>query len=266
MGEHKNNNVITIDGFLASGRTSLANGLVNVFGFKHLNLETVLRRLGDKARRKTVKLTDTDRILKLAEFMGDDDLLNPQRNAELRKPEAVNAALQLFVMPELPGVLNARFNKLAAVEPGLVAVGTSMGRVVFPDAPVQVFLTAVRKEQRVASAEERIARLCRQFKLSSKASALSPEMRTLVDETDLAMMRGARPDGWMLAPNGNGWKEAPVNEPDDLELARGLQQVYINTMSMGTDKVKAMTMSLIAERMPQVKTLKEAKFEKLTQA
>ncbi len=260
------NNIITIDGFLASGRTTLANGLVNSYGLQHLNLETVLRRLADKARRQTIKLDDTASILQMAHEMREDELLNPQRNAELRKPEIAKAAVELFAMPDLPGVLNARFNKLAAVQPGLIAVGTSMGRNVFPDAPVQIFLTVARKGQMGASTDERIARLCRQAKLSTKATDIPPEYRDAVDTADWAMMRRAKWDGWQLAPSGDGWKEVPVNEPKDLELARALQQVYVNTMSMGADKVKNIAVSLISERMPHIKTIKEAKLDKLIQA
>ena len=165
MGTEQNN-VITIDGPIASGRTTLANGLVNTYGLKHLNLETVLRRLADKARRNTIKLDDEPGIVKLAATLTDAELLNAQRNAELRKPEVERAAMQFMLSTDLATVLNAKFNALAASEPGLVAVGNSMARNVFPAAPVQLFLDA--------KSVERGARLARMRKLKGHDPATQP--------------------------------------------------------------------------------------------
>lgn len=245
MGEQKN--IITIDGMPYSGRTTLANYLSGNYGLKQLNLETVLRRLASHARARQIKLEDTGRVLKLAGDIKSDFLLMADRNKELRSEPMVEAARKLFVMPELPEVLHERFKALADVSPGLVAVGTAMGRNVFPDAPIQIFMTADRKE--------RLRRLCQQQKKGKPDSAMTGRF----EACDWEALRVARPEGWRVGPSGYGFKEAPVRQPEDLELARALQEVYVDNSSLGSSKVAALAVSLITERLPGLKPVQASK-------
>ena len=89
---------------------------------------------------------------------------------ELRAETTGNAASRVAAMPSVRHALLAR-QRAFAVPPGLVADGRDMGTVVFPDAPVKVFLTA--------SAEERASRRYKQLKekgLPANLAGLSQEI------------------------------------------------------------------------------------------
>ncbi|MGR5541528.1 (d)CMP kinase, partial [Vibrio campbellii] len=77
-------------------------------------------------------------------------------SGELRKEETGMAASKVAALPRVREALLRR-QRAFAQEPGLVADGRDMGTVVFPDAPVKIFLDA--------SAEERAQRRMKQLQL-----------------------------------------------------------------------------------------------------
>jgi cytidylate kinase len=89
---------------------------------------------------------------------------------ELRAETTGNAASRVAAMPAVREALLER-QRAFAVPPGLVADGRDMGTVVFPDAPLKVYLTA--------SAEERALRRYKQLKekgLPANLAGLSQEI------------------------------------------------------------------------------------------
>lgn len=89
---------------------------------------------------------------------------------ELRTEATGNMASVVAAMPAVRGALLGRQRAFAAA-PGLVADGRDMGTVVFPAAPLKVFLTA--------SAEERARRRHKQLKekgLTANLAGLSQEI------------------------------------------------------------------------------------------
>jgi cytidylate kinase len=90
---------------------------------------------------------------------------------ELRKESTGNAASRVAAMPAVRAALIGR-QRGYAEPPGLVADGRDMGTVVFPAAPLKIFLTA--------SAEQRARRRHKQLKekgLTASIADLSREIR-----------------------------------------------------------------------------------------
>ena len=90
---------------------------------------------------------------------------------ELRSETTGNAASRVAAMPAVRAALIGR-QRAFALPPGLVADGRDMGSIVFPDAPLKIFLTA--------SAEERARRRHKQLKekgLTVNLGDLSREIR-----------------------------------------------------------------------------------------
>lgn len=239
-------NIITISGPVASGRTTLANGLVNTYGFAHLNQETVLRRIAEGARSLQVPLEDVPGILKIAASLPDDVLLAPERSKALNTEKVRSNALELMAIPELGAALSDRFKKIAIAEPGLVAVGTLMNRQTFPDAQVKIFLDAPY--------QMRVSRISRFFMRDEGQAQSSVET---AERFNTLAIRRAVPE-WELQPVGRCFKEKPVREPADLADAMAAHdEIYFDAASLSADRLKAAVMVLIGERLPEVKTIAE---------
>ena len=83
---------------------------------------------------------------------------------DIRTEEAGNDASKVASLPAVRAALLERQRRFA-VPPGLVADGRDMGTVVFPGAPVKIFLTA--------SPEERARRRHKQLKEKGVAATLA---------------------------------------------------------------------------------------------
>ncbi|WP_284616469.1 bifunctional 3-phosphoshikimate 1-carboxyvinyltransferase/cytidylate kinase [Aquabacterium humicola] len=140
--------VITIDGPTASGKGTLAASVAARLGWHQLDSGMLYRATALAAQRQGVAADDEAALARVARhlqlrFDGERVLLNGDEDVatELRY-EAVGAmASKIAALPAVRAALNAlqlSFRQL----PGLVADGRDMGTVIFPDAPLKVFLTA----------------------------------------------------------------------------------------------------------------------------
>ena len=114
--------------------------------------------------------------------------------AQIRTPEAGMGASRVAAWPAVRNALLERQRRFAR-EPGLVADGRDMGTVVFPAAPLKVFLTA--------SAEERARRRHKQLKDKGSGvslAALSREIaeRDLKDSTRAVAPLRPAPDAHVI--------------------------------------------------------------------
>ncbi|MBP3438663.1 MAG: (d)CMP kinase [Sutterella sp.] len=148
--------VITLDGPAASGKGTIAERVAQALGFHYLDSGALYRIATLNALRKGVPLDDAAALTAAAEqlapvFEGGRILLEGEDVTTAIRSEGVSAATSRVAV--VPGVRAALFalQKNAARHPGLVADGRDMGTVVFPDAPLKVFMTAsarVRAERR----------------------------------------------------------------------------------------------------------------------
>ena len=148
--------VITIDGPTASGKGTLAASVAQRLGWHQLDSGLLYRATALAAQRQGIAADDEAGVARTAaelnlRFDGDAVLLDGQDVAVALRQEHVGAmASQISALPAVRGALQALqlgFRRL----PGLVCDGRDMGTVIFPAAPLKVFLTAspaMRAERR----------------------------------------------------------------------------------------------------------------------
>ena len=145
--------VIAIDGPVGSGKGTVSHRVATALGFQLLDSGALYRVLALAARARGVTFDDAVTLARLA---GSLDITftvggatSPVRTllagvdvtGEIRTEQCGNDASCVSACPEVRDALLVRQHGFRR-PPGLVADGRDMGSVVFPDAPVKVFLTA----------------------------------------------------------------------------------------------------------------------------
>jgi cytidylate kinase len=182
--------VVTIDGPSGTGKGTIAELLAKRLGWHCLDSGALYRALGLAAQRRGIDLDAAEPLARLAaglrlEFRDARVLLDgADVSALIRTETAGGAASRVAAHAAVREVL-LDWQRAAACPPGLVADGRDMGSVVFPDAPVKVFLTA--------SPEERAARRYKQL----KDKGMDVSLPALVAEIEA---RDARDRGRAVAP------------------------------------------------------------------
>jgi cytidylate kinase len=139
--------VIAIDGPSASGKGTVAALVARALGWHYLDSGALYRLVGLAASRAGTPLDDEAALAGLARALAVDFrdgaiLLDGADVGEaLRAEEAGIAASRVAAQPAVRSALLERQRAFRRA-PGLVADGRDMGSVVFPDAPLKVFLTA----------------------------------------------------------------------------------------------------------------------------
>lgn len=173
--------VITIDGPSGSGKGTVAGLLARQLGWNLLDSGALYRLLAFSARSHGVDLTNEEALVRLATYLdvqflaaeagqGQRIVLEGEDVSDSIRNEQIGAgASQVAALPAVREALLQR-QRAFRETPGLVADGRDMGTVVFPDAPLKVFLTA--------SAEERARRRYNQLKAKGDDVSLA----SLLDE------------------------------------------------------------------------------------
>ncbi|MET3132202.1 cytidylate kinase [Oxalobacteraceae bacterium GrIS 1.11] len=139
--------VITIDGPTASGKGTVAHRVADKLGYHYLDSGALYRLTALMALRRGTELHDEHALAKLAEHLpcsfagGEIWLANENVSEAIRAEQVGNTASKIAALPSVRQALFALqlgFRKA----PGLVADGRDMGTVIFPHAPLKVFLTA----------------------------------------------------------------------------------------------------------------------------
>jgi CMP/dCMP kinase len=139
--------VITIDGPTASGKGTVAALVAATLGFHLLDSGALYRLTALASLRYSVEPDDGEALAKLVEQLhitfreGCARLDGVDVSADIRAEEIGNRASAIAVHGQVRTALIAR-QRAFRKEPGLVADGRDMGTVIFPDAPLKVFLTA----------------------------------------------------------------------------------------------------------------------------
>lgn len=184
--------VITVDGPTASGKGTLASEVARRLGYHYLDSGALYRITGLAATRAGLALdiAHEHTIAKMAEGLpivfteGRVILAGEDVTEAIRTEEAGMNASRVSALPAVRTALVALqqgFRRL----PGLVADGRDMGTVIFPDAPLKVYLTA--------SAAQRAERRHKQL-ISKGISATLPALRADLEARD------ARDSGRAVAP------------------------------------------------------------------
>ncbi len=148
--------IITIDGPTASGKGTIAQRVAQALGWHVLDSGALYRLTALAVLREGGDGTDEAQAARLARhldvrfeegtvFMGNEDV-----GSQIRQETVGNLASRVAAWPAVREALLARQRDFRRA-PGLVADGRDMGTVVFPDAPLKIFLDAgveVRAQRR----------------------------------------------------------------------------------------------------------------------
>jgi cytidylate kinase len=139
--------VIAIDGPSASGKGTVAAAVAARLGFNYLDSGALYRLVALAAQRAgasdgdAARLADVARAMEIDFRRGHPWLAGEDVEPALRTEEIGTAASRVAAIPAVRTALLERQRALRRL-PGLVADGRDMGSIVFPDAPLKVFLTA----------------------------------------------------------------------------------------------------------------------------
>lgn len=178
--------VITIDGPAAAGKSTTARAVARHLGCLYLDSGAMYRAFALKAERLglSTELDDLDRIAALARattigFEGPKDdpavvLDGVSLGDEIRTPRVSELASRVATIPVVRERMTELQRALAARE-SLVAEGRDMGTVLFPDAPVKIYLDA--------SVEERARRRHRELSMRGLEVPLA-QVRAEIEQRD----------------------------------------------------------------------------------
>lgn len=144
--------VITIDGPTASGKGTVAQKVAEHLNWHVLDSGALYRLTALAAQQQGVDLNDSGAVAQIARALDvrfDAQgvwLGNQEVSAQLRTEEVGVHASRVAVYGEVRDALLQRQRDFLQ-PPGLVADGRDMGTVVFPNAPLKIFLVA-RVEER----------------------------------------------------------------------------------------------------------------------
>jgi CMP/dCMP kinase len=149
--------VVAIDGPAGSGKSTVSRGVARALGLPTLDTGAMYRAVTLAAMESGVDLTAGDLVAAVARAadldLDDGRVLLGGRDisATIRGPEVTATVSQVSSHPPVRTVLVDRQREWVAGHGGAVVEGRDIGTVVFPDAPVKVFLTArddVRAQRR----------------------------------------------------------------------------------------------------------------------
>lgn len=171
--------VITVDGPSGSGKGTLCQILANQLGWNLLDSGALYRLTALAAQKHGVALDDEALLEAIAEHLDVEFKANENANgvqtilegedvtSDIRTETVGGMASQVAAINDVRQALLGR-QKAFQQKPGLIADGRDMGTVVFPQAPIKIFLTASAE----ARAERRYKQLIENGNSASLAAIL----------------------------------------------------------------------------------------------
>lgn len=149
--------IIAIDGPSGAGKSTLGRRLARELGLLYIDTGAMYRAVALAVTRAGVSTTDADSVADVARrarirLEGDPDTLrvwldDEDVSDEIRGEQAGHTASVVSAIPEVRRELVAQQRQLGERAGGVVLDGRDIGTVVFPDADVKFFITAVPEER-----------------------------------------------------------------------------------------------------------------------
>jgi cytidylate kinase len=194
MTGHMTGRVITIDGPAGSGKSTAARGVAKELGLHTLDTGAMYRAVTLAALQAGVDVADglaVARIARDAQIDLEDGLVRLDGrdvSAEIRGPEVTSAVSAVSSHPAVRAILVAHQRAWIDDRGGGVVEGRDIGTVVFPNAPVKVFLTA-RDDVRAVRRRLDEQAAAREIAVGEVRDAL-----TARDNADASLGRALRPE------------------------------------------------------------------------
>ena len=221
--------VLTIDGPSGSGKGTIIREVARRLGWHLLDSGALYRVVALAGSLQQLAPQDVDGHTRIATalqlrfgappdgselvLLGDPAVDVTDR---IRTEEAGQGASRVAAWPQVRAALLQRQRDFAA-PPGLVADGRDMGTVVFPAAPLKIFLTA--------SPEERARRRHKQLKDKGSGVSLAALSREIAERDERDSKRSVAP----LVPAS----DAVVVDSTHLDIAQVVEQVLELTRRQG---------------------------------
>jgi cytidylate kinase len=151
--------VVAIDGPAGSGKSTVAKAVAARLGIAYLDTGAMYRAVAFTAMRRGVDPDNTVVVAKLAMDMSlkvTDRVMVDGVDAtiEVRSPEVTRAVSVVAANSEVRRELVRRQREWALEHAGGVVEGRDIGTVVFPEAPVKIYLTASDEERAQRRSQE----------------------------------------------------------------------------------------------------------------
>ncbi len=151
--------VVAIDGPAGSGKSTVARAVAARLGTDYLDTGAMYRAVAFMAMRSGVDPEDAEPVARLARAMTLDVAERVMVNGvdatiEIRSPEVTRAVSAVAANPEVRAELGRRMREWALERSGGVVEGRDIGTVVFPGAPLKVYLTASDEERAQRRSQE----------------------------------------------------------------------------------------------------------------
>ncbi len=186
--------IITVDGPGGVGKGTLCMRLAKHLGWHLLDSGAIYRALALCIENAHVELDNLNEIINKTNKLNIEFKSNNEEvdaflegrlvSAELRSEPIGELASKLAAIPEVRRALLQRQRDFAQ-SPGLIADGRDMGSVVFPHAPLKIFLTA--------SVEERAQRRYKQLKAKGCNVNLAQLLREIAARDSRDAQRSVAP-------------------------------------------------------------------------
>lgn len=218
------NKIICIDGPSGAGKGTTAIMVAHKLGFHYLDSGALYRLTALAASEEALNMEDESAIAELARHLEIEFKVQQQTvevylkdeevSKKIRNEQIAGLASQVAAMNSVRAALLERQRDFASTE-GLVADGRDMGTVVFPNAPVKIFLTA--------SAEEWAQRRYKQLINSGNDASL----RALIEDIRIRDERDSTRSVAPLKPADDAFlldsTHLSINEVCDLVLKKAQQ-------------------------------------------
>jgi cytidylate kinase len=138
----RNPTVIAIDGPAAAGKGTLARRIATALGLPYLDTGLLYRAVGRRVLDAAGDPQDPATATAAARALRPEDL----QGANLRGPAADEAAASVAAIPSVRAAL-LDFQRSFGATSGAVLDGRDIGTVIFPNAPVKLYVTATPAER-----------------------------------------------------------------------------------------------------------------------